>query len=394
MTSCVTRPPAIPASDFDTLPWGALALDINADNSEYTLKESMGEVLRKKIHEANAGDSTTALNILALSGGGSGGAYGAGLLNGWKDHGDIPQFDIVTSVSTGSIMSSFAFLGGDYIDQLDSIFRNLETSDLYVSSWLSLFNGATLNDPTPLKNLLRDGIDEQFLAEIAREHQKGRRLYMGTTNLDTGQLVVWDMGAIASSDRTDKLQRYRDIIYASSAVPIIFPPHFFNLDIDGNSYSQMHVDGGVYSNVFMIGLYVDWMSELQLTIKNDIKIKTNLYMIANRKYRERHAYDPMPLKFSPVFDAFITVETDLLFDRSVYRIYNSIQDRNIDFHIATIPQDANHIQSMMEFVPKEMRAIYGIAYDKASNGYPWKKEIRWNEYDLQGDKDQLNSNHH
>jgi len=39
---------------------------------------------------------------LALSGGGGGGAFGAGVLNGWSAAGTRPEFTIVSGVSTGA----------------------------------------------------------------------------------------------------------------------------------------------------------------------------------------------------------------------------------------------------------------------------------------------------
>ncbi|MBZ0146193.1 MAG: alpha/beta hydrolase, partial [Pseudorhodoplanes sp.] len=40
--------------------------------------------------------------ILALSGGGADGAFGAGLLTGWSARGNRPQFSIVTGASAGA----------------------------------------------------------------------------------------------------------------------------------------------------------------------------------------------------------------------------------------------------------------------------------------------------
>ena len=380
-----TRPTALPSAESARLPWGALDLNIENDYSEYTLRKSMGEALEVKIKQHNNKNSTIPFNILALSGGGSGGAYGAGILSGWKARGDLPQFDIVTGISTGSIMASFAFLGGDSIEH---IFTTLETCHLYTSRLLNWFSQASINDTSPLKELLIQGIDDEFLAKIAAEHKKGRRLYMGTTNLDTGQLVVWDMGAIASSKRPDKAQRYRDIIYASSAFPILFPPQFIEVDIEQEKYSQMHVDGGLYSNVFMIGMLVNWSEVLQINTEEMSNFDANLYVIANRKYRESHAYKPPPLESSEVIGSLLLVATDLLFDRTIYRLYENVQKRNIKFHMATIPNDTNFINSPMDFIPKEMQELFDLAYKQASSNYPWKTEIERNEYDKNNESQQ------
>src|SRR5215467_8919433 len=51
------------------------------------------------------------LNLLAVSGGGENGAFGAGLLCGWSVQGTRPTFEWVTGVSTGALTAPFAFLG-------------------------------------------------------------------------------------------------------------------------------------------------------------------------------------------------------------------------------------------------------------------------------------------
>ena len=378
---CASRPPALPPSDSAQLPWGALDLDVEKDYSEFTLKRSLGKIVEAKFKQYSGSSSKIPFNILTLSGGGSGGAYGAGNLYGWKEHGDIPAFDVVTGISTGSIMASFAFLGGEEIDRLKTIFNSLKTQDLYKSSWFSWFTRATINNPKPLKELLRRGIDEPFLARIAEEHRKGRRLYMGSTNLDTGQLVVWDMGAIAASDRPDKAQRYRDIIYASSAIPILLPPQLFEVDVNDETYSQLHVDGGLHSNVFMIGLLVNWAEVMQLTPEQNINFDVNLYVIANRKYRERHIYQPVPIESGGVIKSLLLVATDLLFDRSVFRLYENAKRRGFNFHMATIPNDTHLIKSAMIFNPEEMQALFDLAYQQSVAGYPWKTIVESIEYD-------------
>ena len=45
--------------------------------------------------------ATPVSNLLALSGGADDGAFGAGLLVGWSEHGDRPEFDLVTGISAG-----------------------------------------------------------------------------------------------------------------------------------------------------------------------------------------------------------------------------------------------------------------------------------------------------
>jgi hypothetical protein len=80
-----------------------------------------------KTQLANLGPLLTGqpISMLALSGGGEHGAYGAGLLCGWSEGGHRPTFDIVTGVSTGALMSPFAFLGSKYDDRLKALYTQM-----------------------------------------------------------------------------------------------------------------------------------------------------------------------------------------------------------------------------------------------------------------------------
>ena len=66
-----------------------------------------GQMLRFPSYELRltqlaALDTGHSISVLALSGGGEHGAFGAGLLNGWSESGRRPSFDIVLGVSTGA----------------------------------------------------------------------------------------------------------------------------------------------------------------------------------------------------------------------------------------------------------------------------------------------------
>ena len=128
-----------------------------------------------------------AVHYLALSGGGEEGAFGAGLLSGWTDHGDRPEFDIVTGISTGALIAPFAFLGSEYDEQLETFYTTLSTDDLIITGvWRriqALTGSSALTDNTPLANIIKKFITEDIFAKIAIEHRKGRRLYVGTTNV-------------------------------------------------------------------------------------------------------------------------------------------------------------------------------------------------------------------
>ncbi len=185
------------------------------------------------------------LEILALSGGGADGAFGAGVLRGWTESGRRPRFDIVTGVSTGALMSVFAFLGPRYDDLLEDLYTRTNNSRIYRRKpLLAGLTGASMYDYTPLKHEIERLIDARLLDEIAREHRRGRRLYVATVNLDAGRLVAWDIGLIAASGHPMRVRIVQKILRASAAVPGFFKPVYIQ-PLPDNPARQMHVDGSV-----------------------------------------------------------------------------------------------------------------------------------------------------
>ena len=139
-------------------------------------------------------------NYLAISGGGPDGAYGAGLLVGWTEAGNRPDFQIVTGISTGALIAPWAFLGPKYDSTLKELYTTLTTRDIMRKRWLVsvLFREAAA-DSTPLLNKISDYVDDNVIQDIAAEHKKGRRLFIGTTTIDHMRPMIWDIGAISAS---------------------------------------------------------------------------------------------------------------------------------------------------------------------------------------------------
>ncbi len=164
-------------------------------------------------------------DMLVISGGGSDGAFGAGLLNGWTAHGTRPKFVVVTGVSTGALMAPFAFLGPRYDPTLKEFYTSYSTKDILRPTVLAglLGGNAALGSSEPLANLIKKYLTRSVMREIAAEHAKGRRLLVGTTNLDAERPVIWNMGAIATIGNDRALALMRKVLLASAAIPGVFP---------------------------------------------------------------------------------------------------------------------------------------------------------------------------
>lgn len=201
-----------------------------------------------------AGRQLPTLEFLALSGGGQWGEFGAGVLNAWSDSGTRPDIFGVSGVSTGAIITPFAFLGPDYDQTLLEIYSEYRADQLVTTTMFSgIASGTALTDTTLLANVIERYITPVLVEKIALEHRKGRTLFIGTTNLDAGRPVVWDIGAIANSGEAGAFDLIHQFIRASTSFPVAFPPIFVNVRTpNGQVFNEMHVDGGPSSQVTFI----------------------------------------------------------------------------------------------------------------------------------------------
>jgi hypothetical protein len=191
-------------------------------------------------------------DVLAISGGAYDGAYGAGVINGWTATGTRPKFAIVTGVSAGALIAPLAFLGPDYDAEIAEAFSG------GVAQVLGDLGGvfALLGPPDLRRNSLADLVDKfltpKLIAAIAREHARGRRLFIVTTNLDAQRGMVWDMGAIAASGHPETRELFRDVLVASASIPGVFGPTYIEVEANGRRFREMHVDGGATTQVFIL----------------------------------------------------------------------------------------------------------------------------------------------
>ncbi len=198
---------------------------------------------------ARPGSQPEPTKILSVSAGGAWGAFSVGFLEGWGQNPGPdrrPKFDVVTGVSTGSMIAPVIFLGDPVrLAQLRELYANLTDGDIYTRrSVFTLLSSTSLYDTAPLRAKVTALVDPSMVEAIAAEAPT-RTLAVMATNLDSGVPEVFDLTAIAADSSLTLEQRRQRIIaavMASSAEPIAFPPVF----IDNNLY----VDGGVRLHVF------------------------------------------------------------------------------------------------------------------------------------------------
>ena len=210
---------------------------------------------------------------LILSTGGEEGAYGAGFLNGWAAAGTRPQFSVVTGVSTGALMATYVFAGGKFDEELHQVYTTISATDIFEVATTP----ESLTDTWPLGKTIDKRVTPEMLAAVAAEHQKGRRLFVLTTNLDAGRPTVWNMGAIAAQGGDAALKLFRQVLLAAASVEGMFPPVYITVEANGRQFQEMHADGGASGPLF-------FAPESYLAPGTPLRLPaTGLYVIFNGK---------------------------------------------------------------------------------------------------------------
>lgn len=331
-----------------------------------TKPANMNELMDKWAELSRRPDRAAEISFLSLSGGGADGAFGAGFLCGWTQKGDRPVFGLVTGISTGALMAPFAFLGSDYDQFLKVFYTTFSTRDLIRQrSYISAVSGDSVYSTGPLQEALKKYVNADLIAKIAVEYRKGRRLFIGTTNLDAMRPVYWDIGAIAQYGTPEADQLIRDVILASASVPVAFPPVYIRVRAAGRIYDEMHVDGGVCNQVFSYPPSVHLADELQKIGENR---KITLYVIRNDALMSDGEQVEPYLSGIAARSLAGLIRNQGIGD--LYRIFYTAQRDGIDFRLAFIPPE--HKEEADEiFSPVYMSSLYTLGFAMARGPNPW-----------------------
>jgi len=305
--------------------------------------------------------------VLALSGGGADGAFGAGLLAGWTANGTRPQFTFVTGASAGALLAPFAFLGPRYDATLRSVFANGEMANLLQSKGVVVGGvfGTGLFETAPLRDLIARHVDQELLAAVAREYKAGRRLYVVTTNLDAQRTAIWDMGRIAASGEPGALDLFRDVLTASASVPGVFSPMLIDVEAHGRRFAEMHVDAGVTVNVFIL-------PEAVLVSGTSVfppDARPKVYVVMNQKLAPD--FEVVQASTLPIVRRSFETSVRANTRNTLLASYQFAKSRNWDFNMATI--DPTYPNGPSDsFDPVYMQQLFEYGYERGRSGV-WQR---------------------
>jgi predicted patatin/cPLA2 family phospholipase len=314
---------------------------------------------------AAAGDGKA--NILALSGGGSGGAYGAGVLAGMSRAQQRPTFQMVTGVSAGALLAPFAFLGPSWDGRMREAFTGELSSKLLRSPTRTALSRLLSPRGLPHHNALFKLVDHfvtpAMIDAVAREAATGRRLVVATTDLDKHETVLWNLGEIAQHRGPAARQLFRDVLIASASVPGIYPPVLIRVCLGQQTYEEMHVDGGVTTSVFSIPLVAGIQSTELPMLRG-----AHLYLLVNGQL----ARAPQTTRYNT-----IDIVTNALAAEMTYKTREAIVDNiamarrlGMQFSLTEVPVDYPQ-NSFVDFDQARMLALFDYAADCAERGLVW-----------------------
>jgi len=154
----------------------------------------------------------------------------------------------------------------------------------------------------------------------------------------------------------------------------VFPPVYFPVEWEGNTYWQMHVDGGAAVIVFLSGFVVDELNRMTglRTERGDAAV--DLYIILNDVLGDRVPEEPVDPTLFGIAEGFVRSLSTAATVTQLVRLYRAARGIGFGFHFAGIPADYPHHLPATHFAPEKMRHLFDYAQARASSGYPWAQE--------------------
>ena len=311
----------------------------------------------------------TSIDVRALSGGGAEGAFGAGLLVGWTEAGNRPEFSIISGTSSGALIAPFAFLGASHDPTLRELFTSGIAETLLRVDGLNAIFGSGVFKTEPLKLLVAHYIDENLLNLVAAQHRRGRRLFIVTTNIDAQRTAVWNMGAIAASDYSGRLQLFRDILVASASAPGLFAPAYIEVQAGNTLFQEMHVDGPVTSNVLAVP-----ESVLMQKVALSDTAKPKLYIIVNGKITPDFAVIGDGTLSIVARSFYSTVKANTR--NTLIATYDFARRNGWQFRLAAIQPDYPMTSTTFNFDTDYMRGLFNLGFSMGRTGQQWQSSLK------------------
>lgn len=312
------------------------------------------------------------LDILALSGGGQYGAFGAGVLAGWSEAGTRPRFDMVTGVSTGALIAPFAFLGPDYDDRLKRFYTETSTKDILSVNIAGLFGGrGAVASTAPLAAAIERELDADLIRAIGREARAGRSLLIGTTNIDAERPVIWDIGAMAQVDTPEAHAMIRRVLLASAAIPIAFEPVRIPVTDGTLLREELHVDGGLTRQIFVYPGNLDMRRVLR--VMGASGKQNQIWLLQNQRIKRRFEAQSIGIAKLGKRSYDMLLQSQSIGDEDF--ILSLAARDGFSAHTLAIPAEFD-AEPEEVFDPEFMSTLFDLGFEIGKTGDDWERNAQ------------------
>jgi predicted acylesterase/phospholipase RssA len=359
---CTSIGPPIPVATADEIASQEVSLGVRTLGADGEFEMLPSRLIARRLQAQLGGRP---LSVLALSGGGAGGAFGAGAIVGLTRTGTRPSFSVVTGVSAGALVAPLAFLGPQWDDEMTDIYTGGASGGLLRPRLLGAVFGSSLYSGAPLKRIIERYADSRMIEAIAAEAAKGRLLLVATTDFATGEPVIWDLGSIALHGGAEAGPLLRTVLLASASIPGMFPPVTIKFRAGGVEREETHIDGGVTLPFFISPAAED----LPLSFAQGAQPTLVRIVIDGRL---RNITRPAKANTLSIFSRGISAGLSRMVRATLESTVAAVRQRDITLDFAAIPL-SYPLKSAFDFGPDAQRSLFEYASRCAADGRLWTR---------------------
>ena len=152
-------------------------------------------------------------------------------------------------------------------------------------------------------------------------------------------------------------QLIQDILVASASIPGVFPPVKIKVVADGQTFDEMHVDGGTSNQAFMFpSNFSVREADKQMKRKG---VNRTLYVLRNGKVTPE--FSKVKPRLASIVSKSISslIKTQGIGD--LYRMYANAQRDGIAFRAVWVPESFT-MKEPKPFDPAYMKALFDVGY--------------------------------
>lgn len=310
----------------------------------------------------SARDATRPLDVLVLSGGGQTGAFGAGIVEGWTLTGQRPDFGLITGVSTGALISVFAFLGPEGDAPLRELYTTHGKSDVYSTRWwVELPFADSYARSSPLRATIARYITDDVVRRVGEQGARGRILLTATANLDLDRLRIWNMSALAADESIplhERADRFRNILFAATSIPTFVSPVFID--------RSMHADAGPIRQLFLTDRAHAEDFRRQLAAA-----PLRIWVVVNRTITS-----PPAITDDHIFAITarsVQLMIDACLEKDIEEVRRLAADCNASFFLAAVPENPLNRNPADMFDRSYMQELNGLGRAMVQSGAVWSE---------------------